>query len=248
MPFGSGISKANYLPAGNYYLSCVTAGYPNDNGMYFYANVYNASGEVILKPISYDMSGASFSLTTGAWVAVNLFVRSGTHTDGISVRPQIEIGSRATDYETPSNTTVNIPLIGVGGQALEPLRMAYAGTVSIPKTAHYDRIVRLSGDWCIERKIKSQDLTGAAWTKSSSYMTPYVGGSPIVDGVTSYYPFCTHFVERGANASNQSAGIWVGSMLVVGNDVLPNGAETTAAEMQEFCSAQAEGGTPVVGC
>lgn len=246
MPFGSGISKANYLPAGNYYLSCVTAGYPNDNGMYFYANVYNASGEVILKPISYDMSGASFSLTTGAWVAVNLFVRSGTHTDGISVRPQIEIGSRATDYETPSNTTVNIPLIGVGGQALEPLRMAYAGTVSIPKTAHYDRIVRLSGDWCIERKIKSQDLTGAAWTKSSSYMTPYVGGSPIVDGVTSYYPFCTHFVERGANASNQSAGIWVGSMLVVGNDVLPNGAETTAAEMQEFCSAQAEAGTPVL--
>lgn len=246
MPFGSGISKANYLPAGNYYLSCVTAGYPNDNGMYFYANVYNASGEVILKPISYDMSGASFSLTTGAWVAVNLFVRSGTHTDGISVRPQIEIGSRATDYETPSNTTVNIPLIGAGGQALEPLRMAYAGTVSIPKTAHYDRIVRLSGDWCIERKIKSQDLTGAAWTKSSSYMTPYVGGSPIVDGVTSYYPFCTHFVERGANASNQSAGIWVGSMLVVGNDVLPNGAETTAAEMQEFCSAQAEAGTPVL--
>ncbi|SCJ78330.1 nitrous oxide reductase family maturation protein NosD [uncultured Flavonifractor sp.] len=35
-------------------------------------------------------------------------------------------------------------------------------------------------------------------------------------------------------------------MLVVGNDVLPNGAETTAAEMQEFCSAQAEAGTPVL--
>ena len=152
--------------------------------------------------------------------------------------------SRATDYEPPSGTTVEIPLLGTDGQALEPLRMAYGGNSSA-KTVYYDRIVRRNGVWCVQRNTAARELTGAVWTVGSNYAFPSLNWKPIEDGVESYLPMCTHFPSRTSVGSGQDTGVWVGNRLVVGNQVLPNGAQTTAEELKSFCAAQAEAGTPV---
>ena len=248
-PFGSlGSLKGFVLPPGTYHLSGLPADYPDDSIQIYY-NLYTPDGtQQTGTGISSYKSGITFSLSAPSMVTVNIRIADGVNMTGVTITPQIEVGSEATSYEEPSNVDVEIPLIGADGQELEPLRMAYAGTVSIPKAAYYDRIIRRDGVWCIERNVKLIDLTEAAWGKSASYVAPYFGGVSIKDGAQSHYPFCTHFAERGANGTNQSAGVWFGVMLVIGNDVLPNGAETTSAEMKEFCKVQSEAGTPVLIC
>ena len=247
MPFGSGISQATYLPAGRYYLSGLNTDYSASKAVYLYLNYYNSAGEAIVepKPTVYGPAGVGFTLSEGgAWVTVNTAVKDGTDVTGVTITPQIEVGSRATDYEPPSGTTVEIPLLGTDGQALEPLRMAYGGSSSA-KTVYYDRIVRRNGVWCVQRNTAARELTGAVWTVGSNYAFPSLNWKPIEDGVESYLPMCTHFPSRTSAGSGQDTGVWVGNRLVVGNQVLPNGAQTTAEELRSFCAAQAEAGTPV---
>lgn len=247
MPFGSGISQATYLPAGRYYLSGLNTDYTVSKAVYLYLNCYNSAGEAIVetKPTVYGPAGVGFTLSEGgAWVTVNTAVKDGTDVTGVTITPQIEVGSRATDYEPPSGTTVEIPLLGTDGRELEPLRMAYGGNSSA-RTAYYDRIVRRNGVWCIARSVAERELTDAAWGTGNSYAAPYFDGSGLKDGAASYLPFCTHFPPRAGAAAGQDTGVWVGNILVVGNQVLPNGAQTTAEELKSFCAAQAEAGTPV---
>ena len=247
MPFGSGISQATYLPAGRYYLSGLNTDYTVSKAVCLYLNCYNSAGEAIVepKPTVYGPAGVGFTLSEGgAWVTVNAAVKDGTDVTGVIITPQIEVGSRATDYEPPSGTTVEIPLLGTDGQALEPLRMAYGGNSSA-KTVYYDRIVRRNGVWCVQRNTAARELTGAVWTVGSNYAFPSLNWKPIEDGVESYLPMCTHFPSRTSAGSGQDTGVWVGDCLVVGNQVLPNGAQTTAEELKSFCAAQAEAGTPV---
>ena len=247
MPFGSGISQATYLPAGRYYLSGLNTDYTVSKAVCLYLNCYNSAGEAIVepKPTVYGPAGVGFTLSEGgAWVTVNTAVKDGTDVTGVTITPQIEVGSRATDYEPPSGTTVEIPLLGTDGQALEPLRMAYGGNSSA-RTAYYDRIVRRNGVWCVQRNTAARELTGAVWTVGSNYAFPSLNWKPIEDGVESYLPMCTHFPSRTSAGSGQDTGVWVGNRLVVGNQVLPNGAQTTAEELKSFCAAQAEAGTPV---
>lgn len=248
MPFGDGISKAFHLPAGTYYLSGLNTDYSESKAVYLYLNCYNGAGEAIVepKPAVYGPAGTGFAIPEGgAWVTVNVAVKDGTDVAGMTITPQIEVGNQATDYEQPSNTTVEIPLLGTDGQELEPLRMAYGGNSST-KTAYYDRIVRRNGVWCIERSVAERALTDAVWVTGNSYATPYFDGSGLKDGAESYLPFCTHFPPRAGAAAGQDTGVWVGNRLVVGNQVLPNGAQTTAEELKSFCAAQAEAGTPVI--
>lgn len=247
MPFGSGISQATYLPAGRYYLSGLNTDYTVSKAVYLYLNCYNSAGEAIVepKPTVYGPAGVGFTLSEGgAWVTVNTAVKDGTDVTGVTITPQIEVGSRATDYEPPSGTTVEIPLLGTDGRELEPLRMAYGGNSSA-RTAYYDRIVRRNGVWCVQRNTAARELTGAVWTVGSNYAFPSLNWKPIEDGVESYLPMCTHFPSRTSAGSGQDTGVWVGNRLVVGNQVLPNGAQTTAEELKSFCAAQAEAGTPV---
>lgn len=247
MPFGSGISQATYLPAGRYYLSGLNTDYTVSKAVYLYLNCYNSAGEAIVEPnpTVYGPAGVGFTLSEGgAWVTVNTAVKDGTNVDGIVIRPQIEAGNQGTSYELPYSTTVEIPLLGTDGQALEPLRMAYGGSSSA-KTVYYDRIVRRNGVWCVQRNTAARELTGAVWTVGSNYAFPSLNWKPIEDGVESYLPMCTHFPSRTSAGSGQDTGVWVGNRLVVGNQVLPNGAQTTAEELKSFCAAQAEVGTPV---
>ena len=242
-PFGSGRERGVFLPAGTYHLSGLPESYA-DNSVRIYVNLYNAKNQSVGSYITSDEGGISFSMEQGAWVTVNLRISDGTNVDGIVIRPQIEAGNQGTSYELPSSTTVEIPLIGKDGQELEPLRMAYGGNSSA-RTAYYDRIVRRNGVWCIERSVAERTLTDAVWVTSSNYAAPYFAGSGLKDGATSYLPFCTHFPPRAGAAAGQDTGVWVGNILVVGNQVLPNGAQTTAEELKSFCAAQAEAGTPV---
>ena len=78
-------------------------------------------------------------------------------------------------------------------------------------------------------------------------MYPFLAGYAIRPGTRSNYVKCTHFVARGDKAS-QAAGAWLGSFFVVGNDVLPNGADTTTEEMKSYCQTQNSNGTPVKVC
>ena len=247
MLFGSGIAQAFYLPAGSYYLSGLNTDYSASKAVYLYLNCYNSAGASIVepKPTVYGPAGAKFTLPEGgAWVTVNAAVKDGTDVTGVTITPQIEAGSKATDFEPPSSATVDIPMLGTDGQELEPLRMAYGGN-SNAKTVYYDRIVRRNGVWYIERSVAERALTDAVWVTGSSYAAPYFGGSGIKNGAASYLPFCTHFPSRSGAAAGQDTGVWVGTMLVVGNQVLPNGASTTAEELKAFCAAQAEAGKPV---
>lgn len=242
-PFGSGRERGVFLPAGTYHLSGLPESYA-DNSVRIYVNLYNAKNQSVGSYITSDEGGISFSMEQGAWVTVNLRISDGTNVDGIVIRPQIEAGNQGTSYELPYSTTVEIPLLGTDGQELEPLRMAYGGNSSA-KTVYYDRIVRRNGVWCVQRNTAARELTGAVWTVGSNYAFPSLNWKPIEDGVESYLPMCTHFPSRTSAGSGQDTGVWVGNRLVVGNQVLPNGAQTTAEELKSFCAAQAETGTPV---
>lgn len=252
MPFGSGISQATYLPAGRYYLSGLNTDYTVSKAVCLYLNCYNSAGEAIVepKPTVYGPAGVGFTLSEGgAWVTVNTAVKDGTDVTGVTITPQIEVGSRATDYEPPSGTTVEIPLLGTDGQILEPLREV-SGKLTGESGAAYpflDRIVRHGGVWAVERNVREYDLSEASWTKNTDYMYPYIGDYAIKSGTISNYVKCTHFPARG-DASSQSAGAWLGTFFVIGNDVLPNGADTTVEKMKTYCQTQDSNGTPVKVC
>lgn len=241
--------KTLNLPAGTYAFSLCSGSALKDGVTVTLSNRAEA-GNVVLGYYTQSKMSNVFTLQEDA-NSIFAYVRvdAGAEADGVVIIPQIELGSEATSYEGPSTVAVDIPLLGTDGQTLEPLRMAYTGTASIPKTAHYDRISRKDGIWRIERHIKLIDLTEATWYKSSTYFI--VGNSwvSIKDADLSYYPFCTHFAERGGAAGSlTSNGVWTNGQIYIGNDVLPNGSETTVSEMQEFCAAQAEAGTPVLMC
>lgn len=238
-----------YLPPGTYWLSGMPADQP-DRIISLYINIYPSriSASADFNVHANLVAGAGFTLSSGKWITVNVLIQNGVTTDGVVIRPQIEVGSVATAYEAPSNTTVEIPLLGTDGQALEPLRSAYGGgTYDVELPLYTDKIIRLDGVWCIERNATRVDLTDAVWTKSTDYMSPSLSGKAVNPGVRTNNPLCTHFPPRARSQSN-TAGAWVGSLFVIGNDVLPSGANTTAEEMQAFCAAQNEAGTPVRVC
>ena len=247
-PFGSGRERGVFLPAGTYHLSGLPESYA-DNSVRIYVNLYNAKNQSVGSYITSDEGGISFSMEQGAWVTVNLRISDGTNVDGIVIRPQIEAGNQGTSYELPSSTTVEIPLLGTDGQILEPLREV-SGKLTGESGAAYpflDRIVRHGGVWAVERNVREYDLSEASWTKNTDYMYPYIGDYAIKSGTISNYVKCTHFPARG-DASSQSAGAWLGTVFVIGNDVLPNGADTTVEKMKTYCQTQDSNGTPVKVC
>lgn len=241
------LNKENpiWLPAGAYFLSGLQSDYESTS-LRLYINCHKNSDleQNIGTYGTTTMAGTAFTLSSGAWIVLAIRVPDGMDTTGIVICPQIEAGAGKTAFEPYQGEFVEIPLIGADGQELEPLRMAYGGNSST-KTAYYDRIVRRNGVWCIERSVAERALTDAVWVTGSSYAVPYFGGSGLKDGATSYLPFCTHFPPRAGSAAGQDTGVWVGTMLAVGNQALPNGASTTAEELKAFCTAQAEVGTPV---
>lgn len=247
MPFGSDKSRALYLPAGTYYLSGLQSDY-DTNGLRLYVNCYNSANQSVGTYGTSTAAGTTFTLAEGAWCSVNVRVPDGMNTDGIVIYPQIEAGTEKTAFEPYQGEVVEVPLLGTDGQELEPLRMAYTGTSALSKTAWHDRIVRKDGLWCVMRSAVERDLTDAVWSVNANYATPTLGGSQIKDGATSYFILSTHFASRGENGNVQDDGIWFGTSLAVGNQVLPNGADTTAEEMGQWCAAQAEAGTPVRVC
>ena len=249
-PYGTaGTATKFYLPPGTYWLSGMPADQP-DRLISLYINVYPSriSASADFNVHANLVAGAGFTLSSGKWITVNVLIQNGVTTDGVVIRPQIEVGSVATAYEAPSNTTVEIPLLGTDGQALEPLRSAYGGgTYDVELPLYTDKIIRLDGVWCIERNATRVDLTDAVWTKSTDYMSPRFSDKVVNPGVRTNNPLCTHFPPR-ARSQSSAAGAWVGTLFVIGNDVLPSGANTTAEEMQAFCAAQNEAGTPVRVC
>lgn len=236
-----------WLPAGAYFLSGLQSDYESTS-LRLYINCYKDSDREQSVGIygTTTTAGTAFTLSSGAWIVLALRVPDGMVTDGIVIYPQIEVGTEKTAFEPYQGEVVEVPLLGTDGQELEPLRMAYTGTSASSKTAWHDRIVRKDGLWCVMRSAVERDLTDAVWSVSANYAIPTLGGRQIKDGAMSYFILSTHFASRGENGNVQDDGIWFGTSLAVGNQVLPNGAETTAAEMQEFCSAQAEAGTPVL--
>lgn len=235
------------LPAGTYTIS----GMPNrEDSSSFVLSLYRRLPGGTNEQLANDYGNPSRSKQTFTIDTAldNLFlviaIGAGVNVDGVTITPQIEVGNEATGYEAPSNTTVEIPMLGTDGQALEPLRMAYGGNSS-SKTAYYDRIVRMNGVWYVARSVAEREFTDAVWETGNSYAAPYFDGSGLKDGASSYLPFCTHFPSRARAAAGQDTGVWVGNILVVGNQVLPNGASTTKEELKSFCSSQAEAGTPV---
>ena len=245
----AGMVNGFVLPAGNYHLSGLSKDYL-DNSMRIYFNSYTPDGsQQIGTGITADKSGISFSLSSSLMITLNIRIEDGVNVDGVTITPQIEVGSQATDYQTPSNTAVEIPLLGTDGQILEPLREV-SGKLTGESGAAYpflDRIVRHGGVWAVERNVREYDLSEASWTKNTDYMYPYIGDYAIKSGTISNYVKCTHFPARG-DASSQSAGAWLGTFFVIGNDVLPNGADTTVEKMKTYCQTQDSNGTPVKVC
>lgn len=245
MPFGGDKTKAFYLPAGTYYLSGLQSDY-GSTSLRLYINCYNSKNENVGTYGTSVTAGTSFSLTEGGWCTLNIRVPDGMNVDGVVIYPQIEVGTEKTPFEPYQGEAVEIPLLGADGQELEPLRAVYGGS-NTSKQPYADRIMRRDGVWVIERQVKQADLSGAKWSVSQGlYAAPVIDQSYVRDGKSSYFVVCTHFAPRDAGA--QSSGIWCGTSLAVGIDVLPNGAGTTAEEMEAFCAAQAEAGTPVLAC
>lgn len=235
------------LPAGTYTLSGASFTESLNMSLSLYRRLPSETNESVCYQSVGASNGVSFTLSEDA---DNLFlvivVGAGVTVDGVTITPQIEVGNEATGYEAPSNTTVEIPLLGTDGQELEPLRMSYIGRygdgnrVEVP-----DRVVRKDGMWCVERNTAVADLTTATWGISANYLTPYFNSNAI-RGQESHWVLCTHFPSSGANPSTVwTAGIWMGVGLVVNKESLPNGTATTPEEMAVWCAAQAEAGTPV---
>ena len=246
---GAGDATKFYLPPGEYWLSGMPADQPN-RLISLYINVYpdQASSSAEFNVHANLVAGTGFTLNSGKWITVNVLIQNGVTTDGVVIRPQIEVGSAATENEGPTAKTIEIPLIGIDGRTLDPLRSAYGGgTYDVELPLYTDKIIRLDGVWYVEHNAEQVDLTDAVWVKATDYMSPRLSGKAVNPGVRTNNPLCTHFPPRARSQSN-TAGAWVGTLFVVGNDVLPSGANTTEEEMQAFCAAQNEAGTPVRVC
>lgn len=245
-------ANAFSLPAGTYTLSGMPVRETNEALLLgLYRRLPGGTNEQLA--YDYGTPSRNEQTFTLSEATDNLFlaivVGVGVNADGVTVTPQIEVGSQATDYQTPSNTAVEIPLLGTDGQILEPLREV-SGKLTGESGAAYpflDRIVRHGGVWAVERNVREYDLSEASWTKNTDYMYPYIGDYAIKSGTISNYVKCTHFPARG-DASSQSAGAWLGTFFVIGNDVLPNGADTTVEKMKTYCQTQDSNGTPVKVC
>lgn len=251
--FGTSKLKMTYIPKGTYTFSgCSLKNFAK--GVLLYLNVRNLNSEYIYDKSLVNTESITFTLSEDAFVQPSIRIIDGSNVDGVVLYPQLEVGDMKTDFETYRgspyiyNTVdgIDIPLLGTDGQALEPLRMAYTGTSEANKTPCADRILRKNGLWCIERNTMQVSLTNVGWSKLANYMAPTRAGVSIKPGVKSNFTLCTHFQAKAE--SSESSGIWTGSFIVIGNNVLPNGAATTVDEMAEFCAAQAETGTPVLVC
>ncbi len=240
------------LPAGTYTISGMPHMESNNN---FEIGLYHRLPQGTNEQLAYDAGveghvRRTFTLeedTDNLFLAIR--VGPGVNVDGVTITPQIEVGSQATEYEEPSNTIIEIPLLGTDGQGLEPLRMSYIGRygdsnrVQVP-----DRIARRNGVWCVERNTAVADLTTATWGTSTNYLTPNLNGD-LIRGRESHWVISTHFPPAGANPSTVwTAGIWMGVWMAINKASLPNGTATTPEEMTAWCAAQAEAGTPVLVC
>lgn len=235
------------LPAGEYTISLGVDSSIPESGIDVTLAKRVGNRNIGILSLSASSPKATFTLKQDTdKVFIFVSVSGGVNCDGVVIAPQIECGDQATEYEIPSGISVEIPLIGKDGQMLEPLRMAYKGTSESNKTPYADRILRKNGVWYIERNTMQVSLTDVGWSKLTNYMAPTQDGVSIEPGVTSSLTLCTHFPSKGTNS--ESAGIWTGKFIAIGNDVLPNGSATTVEEMQQFCAAQAETGTPVLIC
>lgn len=239
------------LPAGTYTIS----GMPNrEDSSSFLLSLYRRLPGGTNEQLANDYGNPSRSKQTFTIDTAldNLFlvitIGTGVNVDGVTITPQIEVGNEATGYEAPSNTTVEIPLLGTDGQALEPLRMSYIGRYGTGALPVPDRIIRKDGVWCVERNTAVADLTTATWSASTNYLTPNLNGN-LICGRESHWVISTHFPPAGANPSTVwTAGIWMGASLAINKGSLPNGTATTPEEMAAWCAAQAEAGTPVLVC
>ena len=240
------------LPAGTYTLSGMPQMESHNN---WELGLYRRLPAGTNEQLAYDagVEGHVKRTFTLEEDADNLFlairVGSGVTLDDVTVTPQIEAGSEATDYEEPSNAAIDIPLVGTDGQELEPLRMSYTGRYNVTGgTPCPDRIIRRDGVWCVERNTAVAELTAATWGTSINYMMPYLNGD-LIRGQESHWVLCTHFPPSGENLSTVwTAGIWMGTGLAINKESLPSGTSTTQEEMAAWCAAQAEAGTPVLVC
>lgn len=237
------------LPAGTYTIS----GMPPSEELNLFLGLYQWLPEGKSKQLARDYGNPSHSKQTFTLTEAtdNLYfvitAISGKNVDSVTITPQIEVGSEVTEYEEPSNTIVEIPLLGTDGQALEPLRMTYTGLAS-NKTPAPDRLIRKDGIWYVERNVSLADLTNAVWTRETGRMVPRLNGVQI-RGKTSSFPLSTHFNAAGANPETEwNTGIRVGGYIIIYDASLPNGADTTVEEMTAWCAAQDEAGTPVLVC
>lgn len=235
-------ASAFSLPAGTYTLSGMPARAENKS---FLLGLYHRLPGGTNEQLATDYGNPSRSKQTFTLgeATDSLFlviaVGVGVNADGVTVTPQIEVGSEFTDYEEPSNTTVEIPLIGKDGQSLEPLRMSYIGYVAA-KAQNPDCIVLKNGVWYVKRTTAQLDLTNATWVKGSSYFSIRMDGK-LIPGAQSKFVLCTHF--PGSGEASNSGGIWCGTRLALQNDAVPDYA--TNEWMAEFCAEQAQAGTPV---
>ena len=235
-------ASAFSLPAGTYTLSGMPARAENKS---FLLGLYHRLPGGTNEQLATDYGNPSrskqtFTLgeaTDSLFLVIGVGV--GVNADGVTVTPQIEVGSEFTDYEEPSNTTVEIPLIGKDGQSLEPLRMSYIGYVAT-KAQNPDCIVLKNGVWYVKRTTAQLDLTNATWVKGSSYFAIRMDGK-LIPGAQSKFVLCTHF--PGSGEASNSGGIWCGTGLALQNDAVPDYA--TNEWMAEFCAEQAQAGTPV---
>lgn len=240
------------LPAGTYTMSGMPARETNEALLLgLYRRLPGGTNEQLAydygKPSRNKQTFTLSEATDNLFLAIVVGV--GVNADGVTITPQIEVGSEATSYKEPSNTIVEIPIIGVEGQELEPLRMSYIGRhgdgnrVEAP-----DRIIRKDGVWFVERNSAVADLTEATWytSTSTSYLYPYLNGD-LIRGRESHWVLCTHFPPSGANPSTVwTAGIWMGNGMAINKESLPNSTDTTPEEMAAWCAAQSEAGTPVL--
>ena len=243
-------ANAFSLPAGTYTLSGMPVRETNEALLLgLYRRLPGGTNEQLAydygKPSRNKQTFTLSEATDNLFLAIVVGV--GVNADGVTVTPQIEAGSEATAYEEPSNAIVEIPLIGVEGQTLEPLRMSYIGRYGGGNRVEApDRIIRKDGVWCVERNAAVADLTEATWHTSTSYLYPYLNGD-LIRGQESHWVICTHFPPAGANPSTVwTAGIWMGNGMAINKESLPNGTSTTPEEMAGWCAVQSEAGTPVV--
>lgn len=128
-------------------------------------------------------SGGTRTLTGGHWIVVRLRVQNGYTCNNVVVRPQLELGSEATEYEPYSGTVTPIPLNG------HELR-------SLPDGTHDELSVDADGRVTMVQRVGSVSMGEVTWASVSSSGVTYseiadcetgVLNGP-VNSVCSHYP------------------------------------------------------------